>query len=396
MKKKPLDFKGIGHSKVGYFKDVRSKIDELERLNIQLASRRNRLEAVFNSMSEGLTILDRHLNIVFTNRVQRKLFPELSELPKKCHEVFNLRRSPCPECPALRTLGTREMLHGESVFKKGHLKGRYYEWTTSPVKDIHGNVDEILLIMRDITERKQYELKLLQADRMAAIGFLASGIAHEINNPLTSIAGFSEGLLKRLKTIPELQGGRHLASFGEYLEIINSEAYRCRDIIQNLREFSRNSSDSFEAVGMDEIVTSTLTLIRQHAKDRKINIVYRNYLTTGFDKVWGKQSQLKHLLLNLIGTVFKSMASGGELLIVCRNDEDRIDIQLSDPQDRLTRKLSEGFHSFSPNEGTSDDGTSLDLAICYNIIQQHRGVIVSNAEDAPSGTFMLRFPAIIA
>ncbi|MDJ0665736.1 MAG: histidine kinase dimerization/phospho-acceptor domain-containing protein, partial [Desulfobacterales bacterium] len=233
-----LDFKGLRHSKIGYFKEVRAKIKELEKLNLQLAQRHNRLDAIFNSMSDGVTILNRDLNVVFTNRVQREMFPDIADSPKHCHQIFYQRDARCPDCPALKTMASGEMLRGEHMFKKGHLANRFYEWTTSPIAGPRGQVDEIILIMRDITERKEYEFRAMQDDRMVSIGFLATSLAHEINNPLTSIAGFSEGLLKRLKNQDWRDDGRLLEAFKEYLEIINSEAYRCKDIIQNLREFS--------------------------------------------------------------------------------------------------------------------------------------------------------------
>ena len=203
------DFKGLGHSKIGHFKEVRSKIKELEKLNVQLARRHNRLDAIFNSMSDGVTILDRDLNIVFSNRVQKEMFPEISQTVMNCHQIFYQRDQRCPNCPVLKTLETGEMLRGENMFKKGHLAGHYYEWTTSPIADAFGKVDEIILIMRDITERKEYEFRLMQTDRMVTVGFLATSLAHEINNPLTSIAGFSEGLLKRLKTNIRIKKGSY-------------------------------------------------------------------------------------------------------------------------------------------------------------------------------------------
>jgi len=130
---------------------------------------------------------------------------------------------------------------------------------------------------------------------MAAIGFLAAGIAHEINNPLTSIAGFSEGLLKRLKKIEKSGNLKQIDAFREYLEIINNETYRCKEIIQNLQEFSRNSEGDYETITIDKIINATISLFRQHAKDRKIRIHFKNQLTKGFNQVLGKESQLKHV-----------------------------------------------------------------------------------------------------
>ena len=390
-----LDFKGLRHSKIGYFKEVRTKIKELEKLNLQLAQRHNRLDAIFNSMSDGVTILNRDLNVVFTNRVQREMFPDIADSPKHCHQIFYQRDARCPDCPALKTMASGEMLRGEHMFKKGHLANRFYEWTTSPIAGPRGQVDEIILIMRDITERKEYEFRAMQDDRMVSIGFLATSLAHEINNPLTSIAGCSEGLLKRLKNQDWRDDGRLLEAFKEHLEIINSEAYRCKDIIQNLREFSSNASDEYETVEIDAIITDTIALIRQHAKDHRIQIVYQNHLAAGFNRMLGKNSQLKHLFLNLFKQLFSALAAGGEIVITVRNDGEKIEVLLPDPESRLSQDFS-GCLTYPALDGVAQHGRErMDLSLCYNIIRHHKGEVQSCPLNDGGKQLVLRFPVAL-
>lgn len=389
------DFKGLGHSKIGYFKEVRSKIRELEKLNIQLARRHNRLDGIFNSMSDGVTILDRDLNIVYTNRVQKEMFPEISETLMNCHHIFYQRDRRCPGCPVLKTLETGEMLRGEHMFKKGHLAGHYFEWTTSPISDAFGNVDETILIMRDISERKEYEFRLMQADRMVSVGFLATSLAHEINNPLTSIAGFSEGLLKRLKTNGLFQDEKIAAFFKDYLGIINSEAYRCKDIIQNLREFNSSASFESEPLEIDEIIKGTIALIRQHAKDHHIKIVFENLLASGFNKVIGKNGQLKHLFLNLFKELFHALTVGGELKVTARNDGEKIEILLYDPDGSLSDEISVS-QPHQTLDGCATSGRErMDLSICYNILRHHRGDIRPISTPDGHRLLVLRFPVVL-
>jgi len=392
------DFKGLGFSKIGHFKEVRTKIKELENLNIKLAKRHNRLEAIFNSMSDGLTILDRNLTVVFANQVQKRMFPETGGVGKKCHLLLRKNKTPCRNCPAMITVKQKKTLRGEMLFKKGPLAGRYYEWVTSPIIDLSGKVDEIILILRDITERKEYEFKLMQADRLAAIGFLAAGVAHEINNPLTSIAGFSEGLLKRIKRLllDKFQYHKMLAPFQEYLQIINDEAYRCKDIIQNLQTFSRSSKDDFEKIPISRVINDTVALIRQHAKDNRISIVIKNHLITGFDSLRGKDSQLKHLFLNLFNNSFKAIEDGGEIHVTVRNDGNTIEVLISDTGGSYPQK---GTHNiFNPDSVTdpSSDGATLDLAICYSIVKHHQGDIKFKNINGHGTEFTLRFPADLA
>jgi two-component system, NtrC family, sensor kinase len=385
------DFKGIGYSKIGYYKETRSKIKELETLNLELARRHNKLEAIFNSISDGLTILDRDFNIVFANQVQKALFPAGELMGQKCFHAYFQKTAMCKECPSFKTMRNKKNLQGEIFIKNAGHHGRYYEWTTSPIRDPSGKVFEIILLMRDITERKEYEYKLMQADRMAAIGFLAAGVAHEINNPLTSIAGFSEGLLKRFNALDVELAPQQMQSFKEYLNIINSEAYRCKDIIHNLQVFSRTSSDDFENVEIDKIIKDTISLFRQRAKDQQIKINYINHLTRGVDIVNGKKSQLKHLFLNLMIRAFKSVEEGGELNIVASNTGNQIKITISDSGEPIHHNGNE-FDLLSGKDGFGHD---IDLSICYNIIQHHNGSIKMSTATEAGNKVAIYFPALI-
>jgi two-component system, NtrC family, sensor kinase len=384
------DFKGIGYSKIGYFKESRSKIKELESLNIELARRHNKLEAIFNSISDGLTILDRNLNIVFVNQVQKANFPDATLLGMKCFGAFFHKTHVCRNCPVTETIRNKVNLTGEIFVKETDHSGRYYEWTTSPIRDPSGRVYEILLLMRDITERKEYEYKLMQADRMAAIGFLAAGIAHEINNPLTSIAGFSEALIKRLGHSKGDLTSQHLLAFEEYLGIINAEAYRCKDIIYNLQDFSRNSLDDFETLSIDAIIRDTLSLFRQRAKDHHVRISYDARLEPETDVIHGKKSQLKHLFLNLLIRAFKSVEEGGRLSIYALSDGQQVKIALSDIGGERY-----GGHAQAASgctNGFSGSGSEVDLSICYNIVQHHKGVMQFEMSAEMGNLLTIYFP----
>jgi len=389
----PHDLKGIGFSKIGHFKEVRAKIKELEKLNIELAQRGNRLEAIFNSMSDGVTILDRNLNVVFANHVQKNMFPAISLIGQKCFSAYYRRNKICRNCPALQTVATQETRRGEILIKAGEFSGRYLEWTTSPIRDPLGSVKEIILLMRDITERKEYEFKLMQADRMAAIGFLAAGIAHEINNPLASIAGFSEGLLKRLSQIEGLLDAKNFATFREYLNIINNEAYRCKDIIQNLQDFSRSSEDDYEVLRIGQIIDATASLFRQHAKDNHIRIIIKNDLATGFSQVRGIESQLKHVFLNLFNNAFRAMENGGELAVSAINEGNSIEIQIADTRDGTPGESFRDLYDPSCLNKQVGKTSSLDLSICHNIIQHHQGEFQILNNKGRGITFILRFAA---
>lgn len=388
-----LDFKGLGYSKVGHFKQVRSKIKELEDLSTELAQRHSELEAIIDNMTDGLTILDRDLNIVFVNKVQQSMFPRGGLVGGKCFNAFYHKEEVCGKCPALGTLQKGETLRGEMVIRDGEHAGRCIEWATSPVRGQSGKIERIILLMRDVTERKEYEFNLMKADRMAAIGLLAAGIAHEINNPLTSIAGFSEGLLKRLNTIPEFNSSSFFPYFKDYLQIINDEAYRCRDIIQNLIRFSRKSGDEHETIDVNRIIDEITALIRQHAKDNGIRI----RVVSGEKKAaWiiGNESELKHLFLNLLSNALE-VAEDAETLTLCtQSTGSRVQVVISDSGEQSCRAQETQAQNFEPPRLSSQGigGTPLSLSICYNIMQHHNGDIQVKTGEKGT-TIVLSFPS---
>jgi len=250
--------------------------------------------------------------------------------------------------------------------------------------------------MRDITRRKEAEFNLLQSDRMAAIGLLAAGIAHEINNPLTSIAGFSEALLKRMKNSKSKpKKNTDDDCFEEYLKIIFNEAYRCKDIIQNLIDYSLKSTESKEALPIANVIDKTVTLVRKHARNLRINIVFNNHLTPGFNKIIGNESQIKHLLLNLLNHSLKIAGQEGVIGIVVKNRGNLIEI-LMDVNGTVYSEISnsEGVE-MSCGEAQIPCLPEIDLSICYNIMRQHNGELKC-VDNHPGGlSFVMCFPAVV-
>ena len=128
-------------------------------------------------------------------------------------------------------------------------------------------------------------------------------------------------------------------------------------------------------MNIDQIIRDTIALIRQHAKDNRIKIVFENHLAAGFNQVIGKSGQLKYVFLNLFKQLFNALSAGGEMRITASNDGEKIDIILSDPDGSFADEFS-GCQTYEPTNGQVEKGCeSMDLSICYNIIRHHRGEI---------------------
>lgn len=197
-----------------------AKAESRKGANLEAELCQGRLDALFEHVRDGLAILDRDLTVTKANKVLHDIFPGIPLVGEKCFKAFRRKSEPCLNCPAFQSMREGETIHGRSPPAGQYQAPRELQWTLSPIFAPSGQVEEILLILR-------------YADTLPNAKFLA-GIAHEINNPLASITGFSEGLLKRLKAAPEGLNGRMVGFFKEYLEIINNEAYRCKGILQRI------------------------------------------------------------------------------------------------------------------------------------------------------------------
>ena len=197
-----------------------SKAEGVPEVAAHARSCQNRFHALWENVRDGLAILDPDLTIIMANRALQGLFPNVSLVGQKCFNAFRCRAGPCLTAAALQGQSPGRDVHESSTLMRPCQSSRELQWTLSPVFSSSSRLEEILLIVR--------KAEGLPEDA------LLSRIAHEINNPLASITGFSEGLLKRLGSAPEGLNGKMLAFFKEYLELINSEAYRCKGILQRI------------------------------------------------------------------------------------------------------------------------------------------------------------------
>lgn len=204
-----------------------AKAEPVQEVAAHARSCQNRFHALWENVGDGLAILAPDLTIVRANSALHDLFPAVPLVGQKCFNAFRCQARPCLNGSSLREERPGEAVHGSSTLLGQCQSLKELEWILSPIFSSSGQLEEILLVVR-------------KAEGLPQDALLAR-IAHEINNPLASITGFSEGLLKRLGSAPEGLNGKMLAFFKEYLEIINSEAYRCKGILQRiLRERVRH------------------------------------------------------------------------------------------------------------------------------------------------------------
>ena len=236
--------------------------------------------------------------------------------------------------------------------------------------------------MRD----KQHQL--LQASKLAAIGQLGAGVAHELNNPIAGILGYTQLMLeiisrKDLKT-------EDVYVFKKYLQHIEDGSLRCKEIIQNLLQFARKSSDEFISLDVNTVIESTLSLIECQLLMNKIEVI--KILTQGVGRVMGNPVQLQQVFTNTIVNALQAMPEGGKLYISTRKEKGNVVVEFKDtgcgiPEENKDR-IFEPFFTTKMNW----KGTGLGLSICYDIIKSIVGILLLTARWGRGADFQIILP----
>jgi PAS domain S-box-containing protein len=236
--------------------------------------------------------------------------------------------------------------------------------------------------IKDITERKKMELQLRQADRLASIGQLAAGVAHEINNPLSIVIGYTK-MLRQDAVEPSL---------AEDLDIISANAGTCKKIVEDLLNFSRQTKTQRSEVDIHEILESVLAVVETNFADDDVTI--RRAFDPALPPVVVDVGKMRQVFMNLILNAYQSIEGGGRITIATRDDaaRDGFWITVSDtgvgiPDDARELIFDPFFTTKEPGQGTG-----LGLAVSYGIVQEHSGDISFESEEGQGATFTIWLP----
>jgi two-component system NtrC family sensor kinase len=395
---------------------VKERTAELEKTTKLLQVEYNRLDAIINSPNLGLVIEDKDCNIRFMNKTLIETFG--NQIGKKCYEKFKGRKDKCPICPIDEIL-----IKGKKTFTylDQDDQGHYYELSAALFQDEKGE-RYILETTRDITERKKLErqveeythnlertnreleealkslkeaqFQLIQAEKMVAVGQLAAGVAHELNNPLGGILGYSQFALEKINQKPICQFDQEdTESFLQYLKDIEQQTKRCRAIIQSLLKFSRASrKEEFEPTDVNSVLKETFMFIKHQVEKNRVKLVER--LADSLPLINGQPSQLQQVFTNLILNAVQAMPEGGTLTIHSRTKEDHqaIEISFTDTGAGIPEEnLSKIFEPFFTTKKVGE-GTGLGLSVSYGLIKNHGGEIKVQSQKGQGTTFTVILP----
>jgi signal transduction histidine kinase len=308
-----------------------------------------------------------------------------------CYQISAHNGSNCPNsnCPATRTFATGKLekvlhTHGETRETR-----RYIEIYSSPLVDEDGKVNQVIEVMRDVTEREHLEAQLIYSEKLFSVGRIAAGMAHEINNPIAAIAACAEGLQRRSKGW-EIKADKTLDDLPQYLEKIKQNAYRCKEITQNMLTFSRQTEPTFEWGNPNDMIKDILDFVEYEVKSAHKNIELN--LAEDIPLIQADKSQLSQVFLNLIHNGLDAMDAAGEITITTRKVSESIEILFEDTGCGITkenlRNIFEPFFTTKP----PGKGTGLGLSISESIIRKHSGTITATSKIGRGTTFRIVLP----
>ena len=338
----------------------------------------------FDSIADMIYIHDKNFTIIKANKAYAAYlgFQPKEVIQMKCHALFpHGASSPMLGCSPQRTGDVANPFLEEVVDANTQ---RIFNVSTFPYHSPQGDIIGLIHIARDITDRKENEMQLIMKERLASLGQMASGIAHEINNPLESVMISAESLLMRVD-----KGQYDQAIFKKYLQIIDDEVLRCREITGTMLSFTRRTSVDRSLVNVHPVIDSALKLIGYQGRLKQVEV---KKVHQGRPLIHGNEGELRQVIVALVINALDAMGNKGMLTIETGIKADNAYVKISDTGPGISREdLTKIFSPFFTTKAATG-GTGLGLPIAQKIITSHQGSIQVASEQGQGATFTITLP----
>ena len=368
--------------------------EEVDRRTAEAEMYERFTEAIIDSLPLSLYAIDRNYQIVAWNR-NRELgelgLPRGKVLGRNIFDVLTKQNREVLEREFAQVFATGQIhrVEQETVTETGG--SRYWLISKIPMRaENSGLVSHVIALGEEITARVKADRGFARAEKLAAVGRLAAGVVHEINNPLATIAACAEALQQRVKE-GAFDASPETNDLQEYLGLIRDEAFRCKTITNGLLDFSRMRVGNRVPIDVAEVIKTSARLVthQQRGESIEIDVEAANHL----DSVLGDEGQLQQAVIALATNAIDAMPDGGTLRLRAFGAPRRVLIEVSDtgvgiPPENLTK-------IFDPFFTTKDvgSGTGLGLAVCYGIVSEHGGRLDVRSSPGAGTTFTISLPA---
>ncbi|MCL4559575.1 MAG: ATP-binding protein [Chloroflexi bacterium] len=359
---------------------------DLEANRWELLRSRNTLRALFDSIPASFYIIDHKHTIMAVNlsRAERSGSQPNLLVGKKCYEQFHQRVDPCPGCKAAETFMNGRIT--TRVERQWQNNDQPVEWeiSTFPIQDGSSLPVQVILLEQDITEKRRLEANLIQTEKLAAVGQLAAGVAHEINNPLSAIIANAQLLLRDLP--------KDNLDAQESVKLIELAGRRASQVVRDLLGFARKEQFNFAPTDVNETIHNALALLQHELIARPITV--KLDLDESLPQLPASRDHLQGVWINMVINALDAMdGRPGEISISTRLVSNEIRITIADNGKGINpERVMRIFEPFYTTKA-SGRGTGLGLSVCHRIVKQHGGYIQVESQVDVGTKFIIVLPA---
>jgi PAS domain S-box-containing protein len=358
------------------------RITEQVMLQREIESQQQQFKSFIDSAHDWISIKDLEGRYIIVNPACARFFGRRPEdfIGKRPEEMLETYRSDVINRHDQEVIDSDQHHTYDEVYQQDG-RDRHFQTVRFPLKDYKGSTIGVCTIARDVTQEKELSDQLSQAAKLAAVGKLAAGVAHEINNPLTGILAYAEDLAEELDEDNALKGD---------VEVIIRETLRCRNIVRNLLDFARQDNPRLEEIQPVEVVDQALMLVKKLPEFRNISIIWEP--PDEVPPILGDVRQLQQVILNLMLNAADAMQGKGNITLHVgyerRGARCTISVEDSGPgiPENLIDKIFEPFFS-------TKDTNGLGLAVSWGIVERHRGTMEVDTAENGGAVFRIVLPA---
>ncbi|MGH9503583.1 MAG: PAS domain S-box protein [Terriglobales bacterium] len=369
------------------FRGLMLDISGLKNFQAELQRERDFSGKILNNTQSLILVADTAGLISYGNRRWQDMGYEQKQLlGRPLEDLVAPARRPVLSEALSATLAGRQVDNLELQILRGDGRIGHFSVNLSPMRDEQSHVISLVVVMTDVTDAASLQSKLMHAEKMAAVGQLVSGVAHEVNNPLTAILGFADLLMEN----PELP-----ESARKDMRVILQEAQRTKQIVQNLLSFARQMPPQRKALQLNPILRRTVQLRSYDFQSHGVEVI--EHLDQDLPSVVGDSHQLQQVFLNILNNAYDAVGETGRparIEIATKRVANSVEILFRDNGPGI----SHPDRIFDPFFTTKEvgKGTGLGLSICYGIVHEHGGeILCQNNTAGPGATFVVRLPATL-
>ena len=357
-------------------------VESLQNMEKLLQSK-ELLQSVFDGITDQVILMDRDFRIRMVNRAYARMYNvDMDEvIGRRCYEIHGSGERPCHDCGLNEVMKTRTpvVLETRCPAPEGIFQVHCY-----PVLDESGDVERVIRYVKEITDQKQMEQKIQQTEKLVAMGQLAAGVAHEINNPLGVILCYVELLKRQFSEVPQGQ---------EDLVTIEKQARNCKRIVSDLLEFARSGETSKHTASLNQTLEEVLGMVGEQFKKQGVQI--ETDLDPDLPQMEMDTNKIKQVFMNLLMNARQAMdgRDGKMHISTCYSEQESVArVIFWDNGKGIPEYMQDKiFDPFFSTKRTGE-GTGLGLSVSYGIVREHGGEISVESRPGEWTRFVIELP----